>query len=290
MAVSPTATAGRAPVRKQVREAERRKVCARVRNRRAVDRRADNRRFAVVYDVDGPRVRLGIVWFSLLVASLIAGAYAVTVLYALVAGAAAVQTARAGRRRRLRPHRQAAGLAAIAIVAGAALGSAGVGVALLGLAAAAVVLANQQRRPGRAGPMVDAGITVQCALFAGLAGASAVLTMNRSLSAAVTLVLLVSAYEVGDYLVGSGASNPYEGPAAGIAALLVVSFAVALARAAPLDDPGGWVHVVAAAVACPLGPLVASAVLPSAAAPAPALRRIDTLVVLGPVWVVLLQV
>ena len=34
--------------------------------------------------------------------------------------------------------------------------------------------------------------------------------------AVVGLVLIVSAYEIGDFLVGSGASNPFEGPIAGV--------------------------------------------------------------------------
>jgi hypothetical protein len=41
-----------------------------------------------------------------------------------------------------------------------------------------------------------------------------------------------------------------------------------------------------AAVLSPLGPLVASATLPAAGAPAAALRRIDSLAVAAPVWLV----
>ena len=39
-----------------------------------------------------------------------------------------------------------------------------------------------------------------------------------------------------------------------------------------------------AALLCPLGQVVASALLPRADAPAPALRRLDSLLLLGPTW------
>ena len=43
-----------------------------------------------------------------------------------------------------------------------------------------------------------------------------------------------------------------------------------------------------AAVCCPVGQLVASALLPDPDSPAPALRRIDSFLVLGPLWAFLL--
>jgi hypothetical protein len=41
-----------------------------------------------------------------------------------------------------------------------------------------------------------------------------------------------------------------------------------------------------AALCCPVGQWIASAVLPRADAKVPALRRLDTLLLLGPVWLV----
>jgi hypothetical protein len=41
---------------------------------------------------------------------------------------------------------------------------------------------------------------------------------------------------------------------------------------------------VFAAAACPFGQILASATLPGAGAPAPALRRIDTLLLLALIW------
>jgi hypothetical protein len=42
-----------------------------------------------------------------------------------------------------------------------------------------------------------------------------------------------------------------------------------------------------AAFCCPLGQIAASAILPSADARAPALRRLDSLLLLGPAWALL---
>jgi hypothetical protein len=116
-----------------------------------------------------------------------------------------------------------------------------------------------------------------------VAAASVVLVRADSLESAVMLLLLVSAYEMGDFIVGSGASNPVEGPLTGITTLLLVGLPLAFLLVEPFDAAGVALLGFAAA-ACPVGQLAASAVLPGAGAPAPALRRIDTLLVLGPLW------
>jgi hypothetical protein len=95
---------------------------------------------------------------------------------------------------------------------------------------------------------------------------------------------LASAYETGDYIVGSGASNPYEGPVAGATAIVVVTFAVTALGVRPLTFPGSFALGAGACVLCPIGQLLASVVLPSVTSPASALRRLDSLLVLGPAW------
>jgi hypothetical protein len=138
------------------------------------------------------------------------------------------------------------------------------------------------RLPGSGGRVAAAGILCLSAVPA-VAAATFVLVSNEAVVAAAVLLLVASAYEMGDYIVGSGASNPVEGPLAGITTATLVALPMALMLVEPFDAAG--VGLLAfAAVACPLGQVVASAVLPGAGASAPALRRIDTLVVLGPVW------
>ena len=63
----------------------------------------------------------------------------------------------------------------------------------------------------------------------------------------------------------------------------LVALPLALVLVEPYDT-GGVALLVFAALACPFGQIVASAALPGAGAPAPALRRIDTLVVLALIW------
>ncbi len=129
------------------------------------------------------------------------------------------------------------------------------------------------------------GWTVQCALFPGLAALSMVLLARLDQGSAIALLLLVSAYETGRLPVGSGARNPYEGPAAG-----------------PGGDRGGHLHRVDAAhLDAQLrrgmalrragrrswprsGSSSPARCCPPPASPASALRRLDSLLLAAPVW------
>lgn len=135
------------------------------------------------------------------------------------------------------------------------------------------------------GRLAAAGVVLQAVMPVAVAAVAVVLVRAESPEAAVLLVGLASAYEVGDFLIGSGASNPVEGPLAGGAALIVVGFPMAILLVQPFDVMGVALLGVAAAC-CPVGQWIASAVLPRPEARAPALRRIDTLLLLAPVWVV----
>src|SRR4051794_5170733 len=78
------------------------------------------RRLAVVYDINGPRVRLGILWFFVEVVALVLGSLGLLVLFAFTAAVAALQTVRCVRRKRRRPDRMVAGIGApMLVVAGA---------------------------------------------------------------------------------------------------------------------------------------------------------------------------
>jgi hypothetical protein len=238
-----------------------------------------------VYDVDGPRVRLGVAWFALEVLALVVGPWGIAVLYSLTAAVAALQTAKTWQREGRRPHRVLSGVGALAIGLAGGVTTGLVGVAILVVVVAACVLAALARsRGGRSDPVVDASFTVRCALFPGFAAACMVIASRFELGAVVGLVLIVGAYETGDYLVGSGAGNPLEGPIAGMIAVIVTTFAVAALAVDPFEFPHAVVFAALAAVLCPLGQLVASAILPSADAPASALRRLDSLLLLAPAW------
>ena len=177
----------------------------------------------------------------------------------------------------MRPNQIVAGAMAGGIALGACLGAGGAGLGILGGTAAALAVAVTDAKSRKPVVVAEAGWTIQCALPVGLAAASMVLLTRLDQGSAIALLLLVSAYETGDYLVGSGARTPYEGPVAGIAAISVVTFIVATFGISAFDVGQAWRFGAVVAILAPLGQLFASAVLPTAAAaPASCLRRLDS--------------
>jgi hypothetical protein len=266
----------RKPVWQEVEEQQARRLGNRA---RAANRR--RRPIAVVYDIEGPRVRLGMLWFVVAVAGLAGGRFAVAGVYGVAAAIAAAQSARAWRRvrrpRREQPIEALAAAGAVALPIAATLSTPLLGLALLGVVAACLVVGG-----------AAAGVrTLQCAVWPGAAAAGLGVAYRFEPWSAVALVLVVSAYEIGDYIVGSGARNALEGPVAGAAAVLVVQFGVSAIGLPPFELPEGLGFAALAAVLCPLGQLTASLVLPSTRAPASALRRLDSLLLLAPVWALL---
>ena len=274
--------AKRKPVWKEVEEREAKRVSNRIRQRRKYKRR----RLAVVYDVNGPRVSLGVAWFAVTVLALVAGRLAIGALYSAVAAFAAMQTARAWRKAGARPDRLAAGVGAYAIGLAGTIATPLVGVAILGFVGVALFVAygvaSRVRQP--VSPVELAAFTIRCGLFPGFAAACIGITARYSLTGTVGLVVIVAAYEVGDYLVGSGARNPYEGPVAGATAIVVVTFAITAVGLKPFVFPGSFALAALAAVLCPIGQLTASLILPKVDAPASALRRMDSMLLLAPAW------
>lgn len=260
-----------------------------LRDRRRRARRArwwrPPRRLAVVYDVEAPRVRLGVAWFVGEVAALALGRYGLGVLFGGACALAGLQTAGTWRDVRRRANRLVAATLAGALPVAAAFHVGLLG-ALLVAGAVAALVAGLVEAPRPSAAVVAAGVTVRSWLFAGLAGAGVVLASRAEPWSAVALVVLVASYEVGDYLIGSGAGNGVEGPAAGVAGVLVATFVVSVVQVPPFDVESAWAFGVMAAVLAPLGQLAGSLVLPAAAAPATALRRLDSLLLLGPAWAV----
>jgi hypothetical protein len=242
----------------------------------------------------GPRGRLGVLWFVVAVAASALGLWAVAALFAGVAGVAALQTVAAWRRAR-RPQVQfVAGSTAALLPLAAAFGIALVGaVALLGVVAAVVAsvvarAAMPRGRPARPGVLVLAGITLRCGFFPGVGAAAAVLVARTDMTAFVVLLVLVSGYEVGDYLVGTGAGSRVEGPLAGMVAVMVLTFALSVFQFGPFDSLGAWVFGGLVAVAAPLGGILGAMLVPTAAVVGPGLRRLDAWLVVSPLWAWLL--
>ena len=265
--------------------AEPRRSTSRGRPSRATKGGGFRRRYAVVYDIEGPKVRLGVLWFVVVLGALAVGPLPAALVYGGAAAAAGAQAARAWKRRPPRPNEVVAAAMAGAMAVGACLGAGGAGLAVLAGVTAALVVAGADTRSGNH-LVADAGWTIQCALFPGLAAMSVVLLARLDQGSAIALLLLVSAYETGDYIVGSGAANPYEGPAAGLSAIVVVTFIVSTLPISTLSFGEAWLFGGMVGVLAPMGQLFASALLPAADAPASGLRRLDSLLLAAPAFCV----
>lgn len=249
-------------------------------------RSAFRRRYGVVYNTQGPRLRLAVVWLLAVVASLAVTPlrpFGLATLYAVVAGAAAMQVVDAWHEVRTGGDRWVAALGASMLPVLAALGARPLGAGLLVLVAAALVMAAR-RAVGGMSLLAEAGHTVLSAGLCGGAAASLVLLADYEIGAVIILLVYLMVYDSSDYVVGSGATNGVEGPLAGGLAIAAVTVLLAVTEVPPFRGVEIWNFALLAAVACPAGQLLASAMLPRANAPAPALRRLDSLLIAAPAW------
>lgn len=246
------------------------------------------RRLSPAYDLEGPRIRLGLLWFVVVFAALglgraLADLPLVGLAYSVTAAVAAGQIVDTWRRPRAPVLHAGAMAIAGAVGLSAAFGARALGATLLAGVVIGVVigLVGAFRR----GPVLaTAALVLQAALPVGLAAASVVLTMRYEIGAGVILLAFVMAFDLGDFVIGSGAGSVIEGPLAGGLMIVLVGAVVAVIGAPPFGGALAWLFVVIAVVACPLGQVAASWLLPDAAVRASALRRMDSLLVLGPIW------
>lgn len=247
------------------------------------------RRFAVTYDVNGPHVRLGFLWFVVVMVALAAGdelgALPLALLYSAAAALGGYQAARCWQPLGRNPNTYVAAAIGGGIGLSALGGPTAVGMACL-VATGGAMVAGLLTPEARAKPLGAVGYTLQCGLFIGLAAASPTLSYRVDVGAAAALIIFVSVYEMGDYLVGSGSKNAVEGPLAGITAIAVFAFALWVVTFVPFKENSLLTFGALAAGLCPIGQLFASATLPRSDSRAPAVRRLDSLYVLGPAWCV----
>ena len=249
---------------------------------------AFRQRYGVVYNTQGPRIRLGVLWALAVVLSLAFAPlrpYGLAVLYGVAAGLAAQQVVDAWHRERAGNLRWVTTLGASSLPVLATVGTGPLGVGLLLLVVAAVVVAITDGPTGRERPLLaEAGNSVLAAGVCGGAAASLVLLANYDIGAVIILILFVMVYDASDYIVGSGASNGVEGPLAGGLFIAATTMFVAVTEVPPFRGADVWNFAMLAAVTMPAGQLLASAMLPRADAFAPALRRLDSLLIVAPAW------
>ncbi|HUP68778.1 MAG TPA: hypothetical protein VM142_03075 [Acidimicrobiales bacterium] len=198
-----------------------------------------------------------------------------------VAALAAVQAARSWRRR----HRRAAvpmSGAGAALVAGASIfGILAVGAAVL-LVGCVLIAARLMAPPGHRA--ASPGLTGILAVAFGLAGAALVLLRAEAFIPVFVLLSFVQVFDASAYLVGAGAASAWEGPAAGVASIAAVTLAVAAVLSPPFRGATPWLFGLLAAALAPVGPLAAAELVGDRRTRVPAVRRLDSLLVLGPVW------
>lgn len=131
--------------------------------------------------------------------------------------------------------------------------------------------------------------------------AAPILARMFGLADALSILGLIAGYDLAAYIVGTGAENRWEGPAAGIATVAAGALAVAALAVPPFSLATAGLLAVIICVAGPMGPVVARRIAPlvyegdeenEAGAPeeAPAVRRLSTLCAAGPALLILLAI
>lgn len=267
-----------APAKKATKATKATKAAPRKRTAKRTPKPTGLKALRVVPQADGPHGRLGLAWAVATSILAVIGAVPLGLWMGLHAALAVVQVERSWSS----PAREAlaagAGAALFAVACGFGPVGAAVGLALAA-ATAAVATAGQGQPRTR---------TIVAAVVLGAAAGSLPLARTIGPVPGLFLLGLMCAFDTGNYVVGTGAKNAWEGPAAGIAAMGPVTILGATLAVPPLHEVEPWILGGLGAVAAPLGPYAGTALLGkkgrTKTARVPALRRLDTLIVLGPAW------
>ncbi len=237
---------------------------------------------AVVHQSVRPHGRLGLAWATVTVGAAVAGPGWLAGWLGLAGLVAATQTAGVWRRRGERPLALLAGGIAVGLPLVASLNRLD---AINGVIVAGVVVGLVARllAPTKA-PSRDVALTLVIGIPIGLAAASPVLLCFAGIMPALLLLGFAAAYDAGAYLIGTGAASAWEGPAAGVAAFVPLTIFAAVVFVPPFSGVETLLLGLLAAVLAPIGPIAGSALLGDRTAEAPGLRRLDSLLLLGPIW------
>lgn len=137
------------------------------------------------------------------------------------------------------------------------------------------------------GPLGQPGVLrrIVIVLGPGVAAASFVLARAQGLATGLVLAGMVTVFDSSAYLIGTGAPNRWEGSVAGVASIAALTLFVAAVLAPPFTGASPWILGGAAAALAPIGPVLARWATGDKDAPVPALRRLDSLILVGPAWV-----
>jgi hypothetical protein len=233
---------------------------------------------------------MGVLWCVVVFGALALGRLAfgfplVCVVFSAAAAIAAIQIIDAWEATGPGPTRVVAGVGAASVGASSMFGARALGAAILVFVAVTLLVGVAEatrRRP----MLATTALLLQAALPVGLVAASVQLVTRYEIGAVVILLAIAMGFDLGDYLIGSGAGSLIEGPMAGGLVVVLVVAVAAIIKAPPFDGSLVWAFGVAALVLCPLGQVAASWLLPDAKTRAGALRRLDSLLVLAPAWAI----
>ena len=258
-------------------------------------------RFAARPDINGPRVRLGVLWFLVAMAATTAGRWWSGVLWAVVAAAAGRETVLAwadpdGDGAPLPADDAGTGAGARPVVSTASLGwivaglaasvplAAAAGTGIAGLVLVVVSLGSLALGAVWSRSGAPAMAAVVGTVLPAVAAGAVVLVVASQLWAGLFLIMAVSLYDAGNFVMGAESSSRIEGPISGIVGVMAVTFTMATFQAPPFDTVTAWIAGAVVAVACPVGQWVTSAFLPRPDVPARAVRRLDAYVLAAPLF------
>jgi hypothetical protein len=236
-------------------------------------------------------VGLGLLWAALLFAAAAGGAALTAVLLIPVAVVAALSGVRAQTGMPVVPAKRQAGdglgvsptmviaVTPAAVLPLAALAGGTVALVfgtLLVVGAVALLVAAS-------GPRLPYGVLL-AAFCPAVAAASVVVALGQGLAEALTLLAAVCLYDMASFLTGTGPLGGLVGVVAGWLTVGVLAVLVAAVVVPPYSGRNPWVLLGLVAALAPAGVLLCSRIGKTRLLPA--VRRLDSLVLAGPAWVV----
>ncbi len=117
-----------------------------------------------------------------------------------------------------------------------------------------------------------------------IATASVVLALGQGLSEALTLLAAVCLYDMATFIMGNGPLGGPVGVFSGWLSIGALALLVAAVVVPPYSGRNPWILLGLVALLAPVGVVLCASI--ARGRRLPALRRLDSLVVAGPVWVV----
>lgn len=229
---------------------------------------------------EGPRIRLGVAYAIAAVLLVVVGGIPLALGAGVLGATAATQTARSWAA--IPPVRFLAFGGGLLIPLAALAGPLGVAAGAVAVVVASLVLAGPRSTTVSLVARV-ALIPIAC----GVATAAPVALRDRGLAGVGVLVACVLLYDATVFVMGADARWRWEGVIPGLVAVVAVMLFAAAVLVPPFRGAAPWVLGGLALVALPAGAAVGSLLRGRAPRPVPALRRIDSLLVVGPVWLIL---